>query len=70
MDSRRMENDGHDNIYFRLAHIGDALVGHPNTRRLLGPFVHASRWVAFNHYASILAEARSSFPAGCREILK
>ena len=25
MDSRRMENDGHDNIYFRLAHIGDAL---------------------------------------------
>jgi len=27
MDSRRMENDGHDNIYFRLAHIGDAVVG-------------------------------------------
>jgi hypothetical protein len=25
MGSRRMENDGQDNIYFRLAHIGDAL---------------------------------------------
>jgi hypothetical protein len=25
MGSRRMENDGHDNIYLRLAHIGDAL---------------------------------------------
>jgi hypothetical protein len=25
MGTRRMENDGHDNIYFRLSHIGDAL---------------------------------------------
>jgi hypothetical protein len=25
MGTRRMENDGQDNIYFRLSHIGDAL---------------------------------------------
>jgi hypothetical protein len=70
MGSLRREYDGHDNIYLRLAHIGDALLGYPNTRRLLDPFVRASRRIAYNHYASILAEARSSVPAGCREILK
>jgi hypothetical protein len=32
MGSRRMENDSHDNIYFRLAHIG----GSPTEHKSIG----------------------------------
>ena len=32
---------------------------------MLDSLVRVSRRVAYNHYASILAEARSSVPAGC-----
>jgi hypothetical protein len=37
---------------------------------MLDPFVRASRRVAYNHSASILAEVRSSVSGACREILK
>jgi hypothetical protein len=39
-----------------------------NTQTLalyINSLVRVSRRVAYNHYASILAEARSSVPAGC-----
>jgi hypothetical protein len=32
---------------------------------MLDSLVRVSRRVAYNHYASILAEARSSVPVGC-----